>query len=161
MAERKAGQWDEEKGYDFDPEHERVPLFPDETDKSGKSSGKPVVRRDMDVEKMHHDFPETHSYLQESLHDIDFIDKTVKSISGPEKRRERDERVNIRRSESRPRKEVGREQLNRNSEFTRRRMRNRAVRRIEEDLRSRGYSDEFIEDNRELIEEKVERFLEE
>lgn len=155
MAET-GSQWDQEDGYDFLHEEGDVDVAPehDETDSD------PVVRNSLDIEKMHHSFPETHDYLQQSLQDIDFITDRIRSMQSDE-HEEPDEQVQFkRRRKKRPNPTIEEDQLSSNKEFKERRIKRRAMRRIKDKLRKKGYSEKFIAEHRDYIQDRVEEFLE-
>jgi len=110
---------------------------------------------------MHPEFPWTHNYLRGSLQDIDYIGEEIKAMKASDRgdRPSRDEPVDIERQTKPSKKGLSKKQLDENQEFRKRRLRNRAIRMVEEDMRSKGYTDKFIREHRDLVKEKVEAFL--
>ncbi|MDY6770819.1 MAG: hypothetical protein SV186_02550 [Candidatus Nanohaloarchaea archaeon] len=141
----KSGEWDADHGYSFNPEKERVPLPSDDT-----AGGEPMVR---DTERS-----STDRDIEESVRDVELIDRKVDAMR-TEQGDDRDERVDITRSSERPQRGVSSSETEKNEEFRRRRIINRAVRKVKSHLRSKGYEDTFIEDNEDLIRRKVRDFL--
>lgn len=140
-----SGEWDEESGYRFNPDKERVPL--PGKDEEPQKGGEPV-----------HNHPEDADSMDRSAEEVQMIGQRVSAMKA-ENDDERDERVDISRSSGSSQRGITSEQTRDNPEFRRRRLRNRAVRRVKDHLRERGYSDEFIQENEDIIRRKVLAYL--
>ncbi|MCJ7450757.1 MAG: hypothetical protein MUP58_03390 [Candidatus Nanohaloarchaeota archaeon QJJ-9] len=117
-------------------------------------SGEPVVRDEMDIDKLHPSFPEKHGYLKDSLKDLDEVNKQLDSL-----KEEGSEEVLIREEDEEPPDSVSEEELDSYDEFKRRRIRNRAIKKVKELLREKDMSEESIRNNRDAIESKVDDYL--
>ncbi|MDY6789046.1 MAG: hypothetical protein SVV03_03720 [Candidatus Nanohaloarchaea archaeon] len=115
-----------------------------------------VIRKDLKFPKMHPDFPDTHNYLKQSLKYLDRIQKDINSLGKKD-----EEQVTFRRAERRGGQGISASQLEDSSEYRRRRIINRAINLVKQDLRNKGYSNQFIWDHHRLIEKKVKEFLKE
>lgn len=154
MAETRS-DWDEEQGYSFTHEEGDVDVSPNEE----TTESDPVVRDSLEVERMHPSFPDTHDYLKDSLQDIDFITDQIRSMESTE-RNEPDEQVRFeRRQKKRPNPSIEEDQLASNREFKKRRIKNRAMRRVKEHMRKKGYSESYLSKHQDYIEEQVESLL--
>ncbi len=130
-------------------------------DEGGKED-KPVIREDMDFDRMHPDFPDIHDYLQDSLNDIDFMAKRIKAMRRENERDDDEQRVTIRKRPQHENENRGRvepEEIEQSREFKKRRIRNQAIGKVIRHLKEEGYSQEFIRENRDVIRKKVDSFL--
>lgn len=124
------------------------------TTESSIDSGRPVIREEMEFDKMHPSFPDKHGYLKSSLKDLDEVNKKVGSL-----KEEDSEQVVIQEQEQEPDETVSKDELDSYDEFKKRRIRNKAIKKVEENLRSEGVSEDFIRDNRDEIESRVDEYL--
>ncbi|MDY6777982.1 MAG: hypothetical protein SVU32_04900 [Candidatus Nanohaloarchaea archaeon] len=138
-----------------DEERDRVPIPTD----AEVSSPEPVLRENLDIEKMHHRFPEKYDYLQDTLKHLDVIEKKVGSMKTRQPDRS-EEQVTIRQRRREPERTVTASETGSNREFERRRLKRQAIQKVKGHLLSRGFSDEFIREHEDVIEEKIEDFLE-
>lgn len=141
----RSGEWDEESGYRFNPEKDRVPL-PGKDERPDKG-GEPV-----------HNVPEEEDDVDRSVEEVQMIGQRVSAMK-EDQGDDRDERVDIERSRDGAERGITSDQTRDNPEFRRRRLRNRAVRKVKDHLRERGYSDAFIRENEAVIRQKVIDFL--
>ena len=146
-----------EEEYHFKSERKGVPLE-GETDEEGSMEGEPVVKDDLDFDRMHPDFPETHGYLRKSLSDIEFLKDRIRSMKVEGDRKKKDEPVDIRKK-SGVDHEVRLDELKDSSEFRRRRILNKAKILVKRDLMSKGYSREFLRSHDGIIDRKVREFM--
>ncbi len=117
-----------------------------------------VVRKEKRKKsKLHPSFLETHSYLRNSLKHLDEIDRNLREMRGGKVRDEED--VVIRRSITPKRDSVSSRELTDSKEYKKRRIKNKAINKVKQDLRRKGYSNQFLWDHHEVIEKKVEEFL--
>lgn len=144
MANR-SGKWDEEGGYSFNPDKDRMPLPEDDEDID--TGGEPV-----------HNTPEDdQGSLDRSVEDVRMIGGRIEAMKKDAP--DRDERVDISRRSDGPQRGITSTDTSENPEFQRRRIKNRAVAKVKAHMRSKGYSDAFIRENEGLIRQKVESFL--
>jgi len=140
-----SGEWDEKSGYRFNPDKERIPL--PGKDEEPEKDGEPVHNRPDDADTM-----------EKSVDEVHMIGQRVSAMKTNETD-DRDEQVDISRNDSSSQRGITSEQTRDNPAFRRRRLRNRAVKKVEDHLRERGYSDAFIQENRAVIRQKILEFL--
>ncbi len=140
-----SGEWDEDAGYRFNPDKERVPL--PGKDEEPEKGGKPV-----------HNDPGDADSMDRSVEEVQMIGQRVSAMK-TDRDEDRHERVDISRSTDSSQRGITSDQTRDNPEFRRRRIRNSAVRKVKEHLRERGYSDAFIQENEAMIRQKVLEFL--
>lgn len=154
------GRKDKSDGdYHYNSEREGVPLE-GEADHEESMRKEPIVKEDMEFDKMHPDFPKTHGYLKKSLSDIKFMGDSIKSMK--KERAERfesdEEPVDMRRRRGVSR-EVKIDEFKKSSEFRRKKIRNKARILVKRNLLQKGYSKEFIREHSDLIRKKVDEYL--
>ncbi|MCJ7428936.1 MAG: hypothetical protein MUP66_00940 [Candidatus Nanohaloarchaeota archaeon QJJ-5] len=146
--------WDEQEGYSFVHEEGDVDISPD----TEETDSDPVVRNSLDIERMHHSFPETHDYLKQSLQDIDFITDRIRAMETEDDTSEKQVTIK-RREKQRPNPTIDEQQLASNRAFKKRRIKTRAINRVKDHMREKGYSESFLDEHQDYIEEKVEDLL--
>jgi len=146
-----------EEEYHFKSERKGVPVE-GEVDEKRSMESEPVIKDDMEFDRMHPDFPKTHGYLRKSLSDIEFLKDKIKSMKVDRDRKDEEEPVDIRRK-SGVDHEVRIDELKDSSEFRRRKILNKAKILVKRDLMSKGYSREFLRSHDEIIDRKVREFM--
>ncbi len=142
-----------------DPEKDKVPIK--EKDSDELLSSEPVVKKDHNFDRMHHDFLDTHDYLKESISDLDFMKDRLRSlrVEREERREMREEPVDIERRRYTVDSEVNIDEMNKSKEFKRRKIINKAVILVKRRLVRKGLSRDFVNENSDMIREKIEGFL--
>lgn len=140
----RSGEWDAERGYRFNPDKDRVPI-PD-NEETFTTSGEPIHN-----ERSENDSPAP-------TRDVNALGRRIAALQNePQNRQEEQVTIEPRRRQSD--NTITSDETDTNTAFRRRRLRNRAIRKVKDHLRSRGYSDEFVQENEQLIREKVNNFL--
>ncbi len=141
------------------PERDKVPIK--EKDSEGIMSSEPIVKKDHYFDRMHKDFLDTHDYLRDSISDIDFMKDRLKAlrVEREEKEEMREEPVDIKRRRFGVESEVNIEEMSKSKEFKRRKIINKAVILVKRKLVRKGLSRDYVNDNSDIIREKVEEFL--
>jgi len=139
-------------------EKKKVPLDLDDQDGAGSSKDRDEDRSGGRKDDRVQEYRDIRAFLNELDEDINFMRNQIKAMKVANERRKQREWVEFQKRQE-VEKKVDHHHQKRGREFKRNMIFKRAVSKVRSHLRSRGYSDEFLQEHEDLLEKKVEDFL--
>lgn len=139
-------------------EKKKVPLELEDDGDAGSSRDRDEERTGGRQDDRAREYRDIRAFLNELDEDINFMRNQIKAMKVANERRKKKEWVEFQKRQE-VEKKVEHHHQKRGLEFKRNMVFKRAVSKVRSHLRSRGYSEEFLREHEDLVEEKVEEFL--